>query len=469
MLYKFGKTFFTKHPHLLTGVVGSVGSRIPLSIRHGRSFRQTRRLLRESQWWSRERLEAYQHAQRRETLTRAWATSPYYRESFGRAGVSPDDLRCLDDVRRFPTLDKETLRANLERILASDVDREKLMKFCTGGTTGSGIVLPFEEGFRNRSRAFIWHLWERMGYRPDMLAAILQHREVPADLNDGLWFLDKPSNALVLSARRLSPATIHRYLEALEQKRPRVLIAYPSLAHLFATYARDAGRKTKVFDLVLLGSEMLYDFQRRELESVLQATVRIHYGHVEACALFGYCERSNDYHVQLEYGLVEFLREDGCPAAAGEVGEIVATNFANRALPLIRYRTGDLAQPSDGRCVCGRDYPLVQKIQGREGDFIRTPAGATHSPILVEFLMDELLLEGCDGFSDLQIVQDRLDEVVVRVVPGKTFSPADADRFCTRLAERLGPDMRVHSELVDVIPRTVRQKKSLIVSHLPPR
>lgn len=466
MLYRLGRDFFSRHPRLMTGVVGSLARHVPRSIRHGAAYRRTRRLLARSQHWSRERLQAYQLAKLRETVRRAWEISPYYRETFAAAGVGPDDLRGLDDIHRFPTLSKEQLRDNLEAILASDLDRSKLMTFCTGGTTGSGIVLPFEESYRNRSQAFIWHLWERVGYRPRVLAAILQHRECPPDINDGIWYMDKPSNAMVLSAHRLAPTTIHRYLEALEEQRPRVLIAYPSLAYLFASYAKDAGWKSKVFDLVLLGSETLYDFQRRELETVFQADVRIHYGHIESCALFGYCEHSSDYHLQLEYGFVEFLRDDGAPAAPGQVGEIVASNFENRALPLVRYRTGDLAEPSARRCACGRAYPLVERIQGREGDFIHTPSGIAHSPILIEFLMDEMLLAGYEGFADLQIAQDRLDEVVVRIVPGKTFSEEEARRFCQLLTEELGPEIQVRREIVDHIPRTARQKKSLIVSGL---
>ncbi len=467
MLYRFGRDFFTRHPHLMTGPIGALARAVPYSIRHGREYRETRRFLDRSQWWTREQHDRHALAQLQKTIQYAYAESPYYKERFDRHGVRPESLRTLDDIRRFPTLTKDELRENLDRIVPPRFDRSKLMQFCTGGTTGSGVVLPFEESYRNRGRAFIWHLWERVGYRPKMLAAILQHRECPEDLNDGIWYEDKPSNAIVLSAHRLTRENIHRYLEALERWRPKVLIAYPSLAHLFATYAREAGWSEKVFDLVILGSETLYDFQRRELEQILQATVRIHYGHVEACALFGYCEYSNVYHVQLEYGHVEFVRDDGSPAGPGEVGEVIATNYENRALPLVRYHTEDQAELSAGACACGRSHPLVERIQGRQGDFIRTPSGKAHAPIMIEFLMDNMLLAGCDGFADLQIVQTKLDEIVVKVVPGKNFAPADAERFCRLLAEELEHEVGVSAELVQQIPRTPRQKKSLVLSQLP--
>ena len=111
--------------------------------------------------------------------------------------MTPDRLRSLDDARRFPTIDKNDLREHIDRMISPEVDRSRLIEFCTGGTTGPGVVIPFEESYRNRSRAFMWHLWERVGYRPGMLAAVLQHRDCPTDINDGIYYMDKPSNAVV--------------------------------------------------------------------------------------------------------------------------------------------------------------------------------------------------------------------------------------------------------------------------------
>jgi phenylacetate-CoA ligase len=468
VLYRVGRSFFEDRPGLLAGPVGALAGRVPRWLRHGAEYRRIRRLLRQSQWWTREQLDAYQLERLRETVSHAYERSPYYRERFDEAGVRPEDLRRPEDIRHFPTVGREDVRENLERIVPEEFQRKPLMKLVTGGTTGSGLVIPVEERFRNRERGFVWHLWEGVGYTPRQRCVILRNRKCPPEINDGIWYMDKSSNAMIFSAQRLGPNTIGQYLAAIEKHRPEVLIAYPSLAHLLTTYARDAGWSEKVFKLVLLASETLYEFQRRELEARLQAPVRILYGHVEGCALFGYCDKSSDYHVQPEYGYVEFLRSDGSDATPGEVGEIVATNFENRALPLIRYRTGDLAEPSDRMCPCGRQYRLVERIQGREGDYIQTPSGQAHSPTVIEFAMDQTLLEGHEGFADLQFVQERIDEIVVKVVPGKRFTPEGLDRLCELLDEQLAHECRIEREVVREIPRTARQKKLLVMSKLAP-
>lgn len=462
MIYRIGRDFLLRHPRWTTGVLGSLMATLPQGLRYGRKFRETRRLLQASQWWSREQLENYQLGRLRETLEYAYAEIPYYKESFDQHGVRPEQLRNLDDIRRFPTLNKELLLENIDRIQSPKMDRKRLMEFCTGGTSGSGVMLYFEERFRQREQAFIWHLWNRVGYHHTDLAAILQHRHCPEQENDGYWYMEKAENAMILSAHRLHPNTIHHYLEALGRHRPKVLIAYPSLAHLFATYAADAGWNEKIFDLVLCGSETLYDYQRSHLEAVFKAPVRIHYGHIESCALFGYCVDSNRYHVQMEYGYVEFFRRDGSVAEEDDTAEIVATSFDNLAVPLIRYQTRDWAQLGRGQCSCGRNYPLVDRIEGREGDFIRTPSGKWHSPTLIEFHVD-----GTVGFEDLQIVQERPDEAIVKVVPGSRFTQEELNRFCRALTEEFEHEIHIRSEIVDNIPRTWSQKKSLIISHLP--
>jgi len=109
-----------------------------------------------------------------------------------------------------------------------------------------------------------------------------------------------------------------------------------------------------------------HEFHVGTLEEVFRARVRIHYGHIESCAFFSNCEKSTLYHDQMEYGYTEFRKRDGTPAEEGESGEIIATGFDNRTMPLIRFRTRDWAERGVGKCDCGRNYPLVKRIEGRD-------------------------------------------------------------------------------------------------------
>lgn len=471
MIYRVGRDLLFRHPWLMSGPLGRLASWVPPGLRYGKEFRRTRALLERSQHWSPERHAAHQLEKLRETVAFAYHEIPFYRRRFDAAGAHPDQLRSLDDIRRFPSLGKEELKQHLEEIRRPGLDTADLMPFVTGGTSGSGTILHFEEAFRQREQAFIWRLWSGAGYSHGTPAAILQHRDVPETENEGLWYRDHVSRALILSSHRMTRDNVASYLEAFDAFGPKAVVGYPSLLFLFATYARERGWKAEGIDVVICTSETLYDFQRRLFEEVFQAPVKIHYGMIESCALFGYCRNPGSYHVFLEYGLTEFLREDGEPTDPGEAGEIVATSFDNFSIPLIRYHTGDWATlsvpPYD--CGCPGAHPRVESIQGRTGDFLIGPSGKAHSAIVIEVLMDDLLKEGIDGFADLQIRQQTLERVEVSVQPGATFAPFHLERFCEELAQRLDGEIEVDGRLVDHIPRTSRQKKSLIVSEIADR
>jgi len=445
----------------MAGPLGLAARLVPQGIRYGKTFRRLRKSLRASQWWTPEQYEEYQRARLKETLEFAAGKIPFYRTHFRDHGVTPGSFQELEDLRRFPTMDKHDIVQHHSDLLNPELEQSQLMEFFSGGTSGSNVLYLFEERFRQREQAFIWRMWNTIGYRHGTPTAILQGRECPAEVNEGLWYHDRVANAIVLSAHRLTLETAPRYLEAIERFKPSTLFAFPSLAHLLARHAETLDWTNSPFDLVLCGSETLHAYQRALLERVFRAPVRIHYGHTESAALFSYCEHSDRYHVVPEYGYVEFLKDDGDEAQTGETGEIVVTSFDNFAMPFVRFRTGDYAELGVGQCECKRAWRLVEIVHGRRSDFLRTRSGREYSPIMLEYLID-----GLRGFDDLQLVQDDIDSVRVRVVPGRDFDPAVLANFAEELDQYCGHELSISIEQVDQIPRSRRQKKQLVVSQV---
>ncbi|MEG3055650.1 MAG: hypothetical protein RQM90_05995 [Methanoculleus sp.] len=127
---------------------------------------------------------------------------------------------------------------------------------------------------------------------------------------------------------------------------------------------------------VLCGSENLYPWQRDLLAEAFGCRVFSWYGNSEQTALAGECEESTHYHIFPEYGVVELIGRDGRPVEGpGVLGEVVATSLTNYVCPLIRYRTRDVAVATAERCSCGRQYPLLEKVEGRLQEFIVTRGG----------------------------------------------------------------------------------------------
>jgi phenylacetate-CoA ligase len=156
--------------------------------------------------------------------------------------------------------------------------------------------------------------------------------------------------------------------------------------------------------------------------------------------------------------VVEYLR-DGEPVAQGEDGEIVITHFDNWGMPLIRYRTGDVAQPASGDCPCGRGLGAMQNIRGRTTDFIITPDGRWQHALSLIYVVRDI-----PGVEEFKILQEEVDDLHVKLKLNKQY-PVDGDlRIETGFKKRMGEEIRVTVEHVEEIPRDASGKYRYVVS-----
>src|SRR5262249_18305868 len=125
---------------------------------------------------------------------------------------------------------------------------------------------------------------------------------------------------------------------------------------------------------------VLHDWQRKSIEQVFDCKVTNRYGCEEVSLIACECERHEGLHVNADGVYVEIIR-NGRVARPGESGSVVVTDLTNRAMPILRYQVGDVAVVSDRRCDCGRGLPLLERLEGREADYVVTPAGELISGI----------------------------------------------------------------------------------------
>ncbi|RMF68356.1 MAG: phenylacetate--CoA ligase family protein, partial [Calditrichaeota bacterium] len=346
-----------------------------------KDYLRWRDFLRQADDWSSDEIAAYQLRELRRIIEHAYRNTAGYRRLYDEAGVDPGSLQDLDDIRRFPFVEKETIRDALDEF---SVDMPGRTYVTTGGSTGIPFGMYRDPQAFAKELASKAHQYARVGWREGDRQFVL--RGVPIQTRDHVQFVPK-FNELRCSSYHLVPEWMEYFTRRGLAYKPEWLRCYPSSGYLFARFLRDRGWTFPGVKGILCASENLYDFQKELLQEVFQARVFSHYGHYELAVLAGFCEFEDTYHVLPQYGFAELLdRQDRPVTRAGEMGEIVATSFIMHATPFIRYRTRDFAVLKGWGCSsCGRPYQVWERIEGRLQEFIVTGTGRLISMTAINF------------------------------------------------------------------------------------
>lgn len=433
--------------------------RLPAKICYGPMFAPTLELLRQSQYWSAERLNEYQLTKLRAMLAHAARNVPYYRRLFRAVGFDPQQLRALSDLQNLPTLDKATVRENLHDLIAENMRPQDMRYFTTGGTMGVPMGFYTMRHAGGRERAFMFAQWARIGFDYAERRAMLRGTAVKSARH---WQYDASERSFVFSNFHMTPENVAEYTRVMKAKRLRYLHSYPSAIIDFARHLQNLKLAPPPFKAILASSETVYPGQREFIEAVFGARLFSFYGHSEDVVLAGECEVSRDYHIFPEYSVVEVLREDGSPATLeDEAGELVGTSLDNFAMPLIRYRTDDWAVIGRPACACGRAYPLLKETRGRRQDMLVGELDNLISPTALNFHTDVF-----DRVLQVQFYQCQRGKVELRIKRRHDYGETDSVNILRALNEKMGDTVEISLRFVDEIPLSPRGKARLVIQEL---
>jgi phenylacetate-coenzyme A ligase PaaK-like adenylate-forming protein len=420
-------------------------------------------LIDESETWSSDEIHAYVLAQLRTLLTHAYENVPYYRRLFEDLDARPEDIRDIPDLNTLPLLGKLELQDRKNELLATNIRSRDRIYSTTAGSTGIPVGFYQHRDTAAKDWAFMSAQWGRVGHAAGDRSAILRGVVVR---RNRLFERAPLENAIIMSSYHLTEDRLPLYISRLRDYQPQFIRAYPSSATLLAQFILTQNEPPiDSVRAVLCGSETLYEWQRKLIELAFRCRVFSWYGQSERVCLAGECEHDSRLHIFPQYGVVELVDEDGqVIESAGRSGEVVATGFLNPAMPLIRYRTGDVATFAAGRCeACGRPYKRLESVEGRLQEFIVSRSGRHVSMTAIN--MHSPVFDNIYQFRFRQAVRG---EITLMVVPKQTFNRAiDEPRIRAELAPKLGPDFDLFLEIVDNIPRSNRGKFRFLDQELP--
>ncbi|MDD6251706.1 MAG: phenylacetate--CoA ligase [Oscillospiraceae bacterium] len=320
---------------------------------------------------SREQITQWQNERLVKTVKHVYDNVELYRKRMDEAGVKPEDIKSIDDLKKLPFTYKQDLRDEYPYGLFATPLKDVVRLHASSGTTGKQIVVGY-----TRNDLDIW----------DDIAA-RQLYAVGADENDfvhvsygyglftGGFGLHGGATKIGATAIPVSSGNTDRQVTILQDFGSSVLCCTPSYAMYIAETLEKKGIDPKTLNLKagIFGAEPWTEEMRRQIEEKLNIKAYDVYGLTEImgpCVSYE-CEAQSGMHVNEDHFIIEIINpETGEPLPYGEKGEIVFTCITKECCPFIRYRTRDIGVVTNEKCSCGRTFVKMTKPQGRSDDML---------------------------------------------------------------------------------------------------
>ena len=425
--------------------------------RYGGKFQKYTKELNRSQWYSNNKLKEIQLNRLKKIIEHSYKYVPYYRNLFIELGLVPEDITSINDLKKIPITNKTAVKHFHSKFIAQNIPKKKLIQHRTGGTTGTSLTMYVTSDSLRYNFAFLEERCKRWsGVRSgDKLATFLGRQIVPTkQKKPPFWRFNRAYNQILFSSYHMNDKNLKFYIDEYNHFKPKIIQGYVSNIYIFAKFILAHNLTVHSPTSILLSSETLFDWQRKIIEEAFQAKIYNGYSMAEFVAFISECEKGN-LHVSTEYGIIEFDKIIGFD----DKYEIIATTLFNYAMPLIRYKTGDIVTFSkNNRCSCGRMLPIINSIEGRKDNMLITPEGNYISSASMS-----LIFKNFDYIEEAQIVQYDKLKITVNIVLIKNID-TNFERLILELKKILGSKMEIVIRTTDKLERTVAGKYQFIIS-----
>ncbi len=412
---------------------------------------------------SREQILAWQNERLVKQVQHVWDNVPYYRAKMEEKGVTPADIKSVDDLHKLPFLSKADLRDAYPYGLLAKPLADCVRIQSTSGTTGRRVVAFYTQHDVD--------LWDECCARAIVAAGGTKEDVVQVSYGYGLFTggpgLNGGSHKVGCLTLPMSSGNTERQLQFMTDLEATILCCTPSYAQYLAESIEEAGLRDKIkLKAGIFGAEAWSEEMRHDIENRLGIKAYDIYGLTETSGpgvSFECCEQTG-MHINEDHFIAEIINpETGEVLPEGEKGELVFTSITKEAFPLLRYRTRDICVLTRKPCSCGRTHVKMCKPMGRSDDMLIIK-GVNVFPSQIE----TVLLE--QGYPpNYQIIVDRVNhsdtlEVLVEMAPDKfSDSLADIAEQEKKLVAALKAMLGIFAKVRIVSPKSITRSEGKAV------
>ena len=404
----------------------------------------------------REEIRKLQNERLLKQVRHAWEDVPYYRKKMQEKGLTPDDIKSMDNLHKLPFLTKADLREAYPYGLMGKPLKDCVRIQSTSGTTGQRVVAFYTQ--------HDLHLWETMCARAIVAAGGSNESVVQVSYGYGLFTggpgLNGGSHLVGSLTIPTSSGNTDRQIMFIKDLSATILCCTPSYAAFIGERMKEMGMTPNDIPLKagIFGAEAWSESMRRDIEATMGIKAYDIYGLTELCGpgVSFECEDQHGMHVNEDYFIPEIIDpETGEVLPEGSTGELVFTTLEKEAFPLIRYRTRDITSLSYEPCPCGRTHVRMSRLKGRTDDMLII-RGVNVFPSQIETV---LINQGYP--ANYQIIVDRVNntdtlDVRVEMTPEMfTDNLGIVNQRQAKLVEGLRSMLGLTAKVTLVAPKTI--------------
>jgi len=342
--------------------------------------REYYRFYKDTLVWNQEQINKYQLQRLRDLLRYSYENVPFYKKRLIENNLTPDSIKSIGDFKKIPPLTREDLQRNVDDLLSKTINRNRLSRHSSSGTTGIPIIFYKDKNARSADIAATYVLWNLAYYSIGNKRLHIWGNPESAQR----WrTISSKTKGLLLNHKNFPSYLINlkenhsKLINLINTYKPDYIEGYTSFIYLLAKFISDNKLDVHHPKRVLTTAESLYPYQKQIIENVL-APVIDYYGCGEINGIAIQCV-SRNYHILESRVLVE---EEETTSSAKQ---IILTDLENLSMPLIRYKVGDLIDGLDKneKCECGLKSAFFRNLQGRATELVSLPNGQIISPVSI--------------------------------------------------------------------------------------
>ncbi len=374
---------------------------------------------RKRAWKSEEELKTYQDKAIRKVIRYAYKVPLYY-EKYKKAGIKPEDIKSIEDLKKLPIITKDDIiNGYPDKILPKNYKKDKI-SISTSGSSGKTITIfkDMESILIEAIFALRQLLTYGVNWRKDRITNIgdfsIPKTSDEECLRKGLMKNLSPFFSLKNYQNLYTGEEVKILLEKIEEFSPKLIIGYTSVLMGLAHLRKKQGKITP--DYIISSGEVLDDYSRKYIEEAFNSNVFNLYATTEGGSIAFECPQKS-FHINSDFSYVEILDDNFEEVNEGELGNVVITRLHASATPIIRYiGLNDIASLSYDKCECGQKTPLIGCLGGRKKDAIILGGGAIIPPATLPMPFVEILEKNkSKKVKRYQFIQDRIDRIEIRV------------------------------------------------------